>query len=358
MGTALKYHTTNFQEIAHRMDTGVQSKSNYRRIQRFFSKEMNLVGIGLFCLEEYLEEILKHTDGIYRIELLIDRNEWHLGKVVHNCLYLFLNDPNQGVSFPVKVIDLGSKGNSGYIERKELLEDVLWYLRPLIRSKRIQVTLLGDREFIGESWEEFLATHDLDFLLRVRRDYRLPDGPTVEEIFSRLRIGETREVRLDGWRLIVHRLKPKKDRRDDCLALATLDTRSSAKTVLKKYRNRWMIERGFFNMNTNGFEIKRTRLISVARIEMLIYIMMFCYFLVMVIGLLKDHLFGIKVKKHGHRDISIFLKGLRTLLHIASVNKIHPEDVQLLKALDIEFLKLMNLITNSVYCNLLELGVV
>ena len=36
MGTALKYRTTNFQEIAHRMDTGVKSGSNYRRIQRFF----------------------------------------------------------------------------------------------------------------------------------------------------------------------------------------------------------------------------------------------------------------------------------------------------------------------------------
>ena len=83
------------------MDTWVKSESNYRRIQRFFSKEMDLSGIGLFCLEEYLKEVLSHTDaGTYRIELLIDRNEWHLGRVVHNYLYLFLNDPSRGVSFP------------------------------------------------------------------------------------------------------------------------------------------------------------------------------------------------------------------------------------------------------------------
>ena len=81
------------------MDTGVKSESNYRRIQRFFSKEMNLSGIGLFCLEEYLKEVLSHTDGTYRIELLIDRNEWHLGRVVHNCLYLFLNDPSRELVF-------------------------------------------------------------------------------------------------------------------------------------------------------------------------------------------------------------------------------------------------------------------
>ena len=340
------------------MDTGAKSMSNYRRIQRFFSKEMNLAGIGLFCLEGYLEEVLKHTSEPYAIELLIDRNEWHLGKVVHNCLYLFLNDPNSGVSFPIKVIDLGSRGNSDFFKRKELLEDVLWYLRPLIRTSRIHVTLLGDREFIGESWEEFLATHDLDFLLRVRRDYQIPDGTTVEEIYSRLRVGETKEIQLDGWRLIVHRLRQDKYRRDDCLALVSLDTKSSSRSLIKRYRNRWMIERGFFNMNTNGFEIKRTRLTSVARIEMLIYIMMFCYFLVIVTGLLRDRLLGKRLKRHGHRDVSIFLKGLRTLLHIASVTQLQREEVQILKCLDIGLLRLLNIITNSIYYNLMKLGVV
>ena len=53
------------------MDTGVKPESNYRRIQRFFKKEMNLVGIGLFSLEEYIREILGHTDGKYWLELLI-----------------------------------------------------------------------------------------------------------------------------------------------------------------------------------------------------------------------------------------------------------------------------------------------
>jgi len=277
---------------------------------------------------------------------------------VHNCLYLFLNDPAKGISFPVKVIDLGSRGNSGYATRKELLEDVLECLRPLIREERIEVTLMGDREFMGEKWEDFLAVNNLDYLLRVRRDYRLPDGTTVEEIYSVLQEGKIEEVRLDGWRLIVHRLKSAPDRRDDCLALVTLDTENSARSLLKKYRRRWMIERGFFNMNTNGFEIKRTRIISTVRLEMLLYVMMFCYFLVMVIGMLKEQLFGRRIKKHGHRDTSIFLKGLRTLLHISSVSCLQKEEIQLLRYLDIGFLKLLNLIRDSVYYDLLEQGVV
>ena len=358
MGTALKYRTTNFQEIAHRMDTGVKSGSNYRRIQRFFSKEMNLAGIGLFCLEEYLDEILGHVSGKYRIELLIDRNEWHWGRVVHNCLYLFLNDPSRGVSFPVKVIDLGSRGNSGQTERRELLEDVLWYLRPLIREGRLEVTIMGDREFVGERWEEFLSVHNLGYLLRVRRDYRLADGRSVEEIYTGLSVGESKDVKVDGWRLIVHRLGPAKGRRDECLALVTLDTKSSARRLLKKYCRRWMIERGFFNMNTNGFEIKRTHITSVARLEMLIYVLMFCYFLVMVIGLLKEQLFGKRIKKHGHREISVFLNGLRTLLHISSISKPLKEYTRLLRHMDIELLRLLNLLTNSMYCNLLQQGVV
>ncbi len=340
------------------MDTGVKPESNYRRIQRFFKKEMNLVGIGLFSLEEYIREILGHTDGKYRLELLIDRNEWHLGDRVHNCLYLFLNDPSRGVSFPIKVIDLGSKGNSGFVHRKELLEDVLWYLRPLIREGRLEVTLMGDREFLGEKWEEFLAVHDLDYLLRVRRDYRLPDGTAVEEIYSRLKVGGTSETKVDGWRLIVHRLESCTGRRDDCLALITLDTRSSASLLLKKYRRHWMIERGFFNMNTNGFEIQRTRITSPARLEMLVYLMMFCYFLVMVVGLLREQLYGVRIKKHGHRATSVFLNGLRTLLRMSSTSKSLDKDMELLKYLDIKLLKFLNLITNSIHYNLLYQGVV
>ncbi len=70
-----------------------------------------------------------------------------------------------------------------------------------------------------------------------------------------------------------------------------------------------MMERVFFNMKTNGFEIKCNHITSIARLEMLIYVLMFCYFLVMVIGLLKEQLFGKHTKKHGHREITVFLKG-------------------------------------------------
>ena len=78
----------------------------------------------------------------------------------------------------------------------------------------------------------------------------------------------------------------------------------------------------------------------------------------MVTGLLKDRLFGKRLKRHGHRGVSIFLKGLRTLLHIASVTRLQKEEVQILRYLDIGLLRLLNLITNSAYYNLMQLGVV
>lgn len=56
------------------------------------------------------------------------------------------------------------------------------------------------------------------------------------------------------------------------LALIALATKNSTSSLLKKYCTRWMIERGFFNMNTNEFEIKRPRITSPARLEMLIYL--------------------------------------------------------------------------------------
>lgn len=119
------------------------------------------------------------------------------------------------MSFPIKVINLGSRGKFGFIYRKDLLEDVLWYLQDLIRAGKLEVTLFGDREFIGESWEEFLGLHELNYILRLRRDYRLPDGTTVELVYKRLSPGGIKEYRYDGWRVIIQKLKLKKGQRDD-----------------------------------------------------------------------------------------------------------------------------------------------
>ncbi len=78
----------------------------------------------------------------------------------------------------------------------------------------------------------------------------------------------------------------------------------------------------------------------------------------MVFGLLNEQLLGKCIKKHGHREISVFLSGLQTLLHISSISKPLKENIKLLRHMDIELLRLLDLLTNSMYYNLLQQGVV
>ena len=266
---------------------------------------MDLRGIGLFLLKRFLF-LLKSASGSkkVRIYLIIDRHEWKRGKKVNNLLALMIYSPEWRVGFPIQVIDLDSKGNSSTEERIILLEEVYEILRGDIERGRIEVTILGDREFIGERWEEYIGSKFGDYILRVKRDYEVREGRKVVDIYNEMGVGEVKEIRRDGWRVLIKRLSGCRGRRDDCLALVTLDMRSKAEEIIERYGKRWRIERMFMNMESNGFHISDTRFRDSSKIEMLVYILAICYYLSEVLGRIKE-----EECKKGKK--SIFLVGLR-----------------------------------------------
>jgi len=323
---------------------GRNKDSNYRRIQRFFAKEFDFKGIGIFCLEQFLKEVESFSTVTRRIYLIIDRVHWKVGRHDHNCLTLLVYDPELRLDFPVAFMNLGHGGNSDTGARIEILEFILEHMRPYMKRGVIEVTVLGDREFVGASWIEYLDTHGVDYVLRLRRDYELESGERVGEAYKRLSSGEVREIRGDGYRVVMTRLKRIKGRRDDCLAVMTLDMEEGGKEILGRYKMRWCIERAFFNMNSNGFNREDTHLRAAKRVEMLMYIVLLGYFLSTVTGMLLARIKSIVKKKHGYSAISIFLRGFRALQVLKNEGTVSAELQKLLDYLDIDFLTELNLL--------------
>jgi len=301
----LSENTVNLNHIAESLPYWAQNSSLYKRFIRFFDKKMDLRGVGLFLLRRFLWLLFQRFKKI-KLYLIIDRHEWHYGRKVNNLLTVMIYEPRLGIGIPIQVLDLNSRGNSSFLERELVLEEIYNILRDYLGRDLVELEVLGDREFIGEEWEEYTGKRFGNYTLRVRRDYEVKEGRRVGEIFEDMCRGEVRDIRRDGWRIVIKRLESSSDRRDECLALVTLDMESDAEEIIDRYRARWWIERMFFNMESNGFKISETHFRDSSKVEMLFYVMAICYYISEVVGKVLE-----KIGEEGRR--SVFLRGVRKL---------------------------------------------
>ncbi len=72
------------------------------------------------------------------------------------------------ISVPIAWLLLDKKGNSATNERKKLIEQIL----KILPKERIEI-ILGDREFVGEEWLEYLNSEELPFAIRVKKNERI-----------------------------------------------------------------------------------------------------------------------------------------------------------------------------------------
>ena len=235
-------------------------------------------GIGLFLLDKVLalfKPLFKKGKKV-KIYLIIDRHEWHYGKKANNLLVVCVYLPFIRIGFPVQVLDLDRKGSSSFKERELVIEEIYRKLRGYIDNELVEVEVLGDREFIGEKWEDYIGSKFGRYIIRVKKDYEVRDGKKVKDIFREMSKGEVRDIRRDGWRVVIKKLKEVEGRRDACLALVTLDMESKAEDIVERYKDRWKIERMFLNLESNGFRLGETHLKDSSKIEMLFYILSIC----------------------------------------------------------------------------------
>ncbi len=310
VGAMLTAGTTSLWRLAPCVGAAdAEVASVYRRLARFF-QHVRFDGVAYARLIVSMLGLKRSG----RWDLALDRTNWKLGKVHINILMLGVMW--RGVCVPLLWTLLPKAGNSKTEARIRLL-------KRLVRTFPDQKlgSLLGDREFIGAAWMQWLEDTGISFVLRLREDmcvFNDHHAPrALSEVAQTLRAGE-RMVLPGHWRLgqdaatasppvrvIILRLKSGE--------LLSLASDSRPKTALARYRQRWKIETLFAALKTRGFDLEATHLVAPKKLALLVGVLALAATLAYKTGVWATKLKPTPRKKHGHPAKSIFRRGLEVL---------------------------------------------
>lgn len=293
--------TVKLSRIALFINNEVKSESNYRGVQRFFQTfKMNY--------EEYARFVISHFPGNIRFYLVMDRTNWKFGKT--NINILMLGIIYKKMCFPLYWMLLDKGGSSSQRERKELLQKAI----DLLGKERI-AALLGDREFIGVRWFQYLIEHGIEFHIRlpklikvgsVLRENRKPITHIFRYWKENVKVDYRKALDICGFKLYLSAMKSKKDY---CIVVSSKDNINS----LDKYQLRWTIENMFGAFKSRGFNFEDTHMINLEKIKKLIVLVSIVYIWCVFLGICCDQSIPIKLMKLGRKRKSIFKYGFEYL---------------------------------------------
>ena len=303
-----KVQTVGFEKLANAFDAGAKKESSLRRIQRFISgyaMDSDLVAKLVFNL-------LPQKQGI---RLSIDRTNWKFGQLDINIFMLGV--VYQGVAFPLLFTMLPKRGNSNSQERIDLVER---FIR--LFGKDVIESLVADREFVGQQWLGYLNHNNIRYHIRIRNNFKVFLPHKNKEIkaahlFHNLALGQFRHyskiVRVNGE--LCYLSGQKTYTRDGKLDFLILVSFNKPEGSQKDYAQRWQIEMCFKSMKSSGFDIEKTHLQDIERIQKLVLLVMVAFVWCYKVGIfLHENIKPIPIKKHGRKAKSIFKYGLDHLM--------------------------------------------
>jgi Transposase DDE domain len=300
--------TVNLTRLAAYIDSHTQIASVHRRLERFFCD----VRLNQADVARLVVAALSLTAKPWH--LAIDRTNWQFGKTDLNLLVLSV--AHGGVCVPLFWRVLDKAGNSNTAERIDLMQ----VFKATFPNQAV-ASLTGDREFIGNTWIEWLQHAGIPHFLRLREDMQVfNDGHAplpLRQHAAHLRTGE-RLVFKGCWRIgssepnasppvriVILRLKTG--------ALLIIASRSRPHHALATYRQRWTVETLFATLKSRGFNLEATHMTNPAKLSTLIAI------LAMAAGVAyKTGLWALggqprRCKAHGRPACSLFALGLNAL---------------------------------------------
>ncbi len=283
-------------------NTDTDSRSHYQRLKRWLNSELTQKGLWVVVLQASVSLLTKKSRC-----LIIDGTSWQTG--THTYHFLTLSVLYEGVSVPIFWLDLKPLGISSQWHRKLLLRMALKVF--VLKGK----VLLGDREYIGEQWFEWLTKQGLDLVIRLRKGNY---GEHIEKTGKRVirlerqakaRLGRAvfQKFLLEGncytYVLMAYRERSGK------VAFLRLITTLTPALAVKYYGYRYRIESMFKHLKSNGFHLQDLNVKTDHKIRLLMAALVLAYSLSVVHGLAR-YKRAVKVKKHGSPEMSLFRFGL------------------------------------------------
>jgi len=317
-----KVQTVTFNKLANAFDSTAQSESSLRRIQRFiarFTIDPDLITKLVFSLLPKQEKLI----------LTIDRTNWKFGQTDINIFMLGV--VYKGVAFPLLFSMLPKRGNSNTGERIDLINRFI-----KLFGKDCIDSLVADREFVGEKWIDYLNSEQIRYYIRIRNNFKVYLPGKHKEIkaswlFNNLKPGQYKHynkiVSLHGQLCYISGCKLA---REEFLIIISFDKPQQAK---QDYKQRWQIEMCFKAMKSSGFDIEKTHLTDLERIEKLILLVMIAFVWCYKVGIyLHQNVKPIQIKKHGRKARTIFKYGLDYIANCL-LNALSQEDINIVRFL-------------------------
>jgi hypothetical protein len=320
----IKVRDVNLTSIAIAICSQCKVESEYRKLQRFFAN----VEICYVCLAKLIIKLAKLENDKW--VLVLDRTNWKFGKLDINILVLSIDCFGIGVPILWSMLD-NNGGSSNTLERKELINRFIE-----IFGTDVIESLLGDREFIGDNWLKFLDDKGINFYIRIKANLTIGRSEselvTANHLIKKLKNEEF--IVLKGLRYLGKNYRGPKvkiaARRNDKGELMIIATNDDANIALKMYTNRWSIECLFGCLKTRGFNFENTHLVHLDRIEKLLALLAIAFTLCHVVGIWRNEIEPIKIKRHQRKAKSLFRHGLdflRKLLFDPNIMKTKIEEI-------------------------------
>ena len=294
----------NLTAIATATCGNSQIDSCYRTLQRFFVK----FEICYVALAKLLIAIAKISDSKWI--LILDRTNWKFGNKYINILVLSVSYHNIGIPILWTLLD-NNGGNSNTKDRQELIKRFI----SIFKVDRINC-LLADREFVGDIWLKFLASHGIKFYIRIRSDITI--GRARKELLtangSIRGLKPNESITLKGERYLGMNYKGPKVKvaacRNDKGELMIVATNDNEERAIEMYRERWSIENLFGCLKTRGFNFENTHMVDLAKISKLLGLLAITFTFCHVLGIWRNEIKPIKTKSHKRKAQSLFRYGL------------------------------------------------
>ena len=289
--------------------------SGYKRLLRFI--RLSRAEQFCLCVSRFIVALLPEQEAYY---VAIDRTNWKLGTRSINVLCVGILIWER-CYIPLLWEPLACDGNSVQAQRIALLNQLitLW-------PESKQLVVLGDREFIGRTWIQWLNQHHMGMVIRVRKnDYldEVADSLGIQEGFVPQRIRNS--VRQNGYFITEITLA-------GCLLyyVAFPDAQHAHKQarfithspdpqwVFQAYGRRWCIEVFFKCVKTDGFNLEDLSVTEPDRVRMMVAAVSFAYVLAVHQGQIEQTKKPAPIKKNkktGRRwpSVSVFRLGYRWL---------------------------------------------
>jgi len=290
------------KKFAQTMDDENQVESDIRAIQRFFAHtylDYRSCGLVLFNMLK-IEE---------KVTIILDRSNWKRGKKPINLFVaaVLYHCPGSTQSFAVPVVweVLNKNGTSNTDDRKQLMQRLI----AIVGMNNIEA-VLGDREFIGHEWIQFLHKLSIPFIIRIRNNMYVKYQEkriNVLGLFSNVQYNERVKYDVTLNDIPMQLVATRSAEGELVVVIASADITGDP---LNQYRFRWLIELFFKSIKSRGFDLEETHMTDPERIKLLFALIAFATVMAVQAGMIKNHFKKIRIKNHGRPTYSLFTYGL------------------------------------------------